>query len=134
MKTRQEVVRVENIFRGLGEVMLDGESEDETGGEERREGRGNRRTVLLIGDSNVKRLEEAMGKEAGMKESVVFAPMPGAGIERIRDRIGAMVSSVPAEEVSVVLHVGTNDRPPARPQPARPPGLAPRSSLPGSGS
>ena len=108
---QESVVPVENRFRELEEVMLDGDSEGETRGEERTGGRGKMRSVILVGDSNVKRLEAAIGKDAGVKESVTFAPFSGAGIGAIRDRIGAVVSSAPAGEVSVVLHVGTNDTP-----------------------
>ena len=116
-RSQEAVIKTENKFLGLREVSLDDGTEGgvETGvrsagrAQAVLKGRGKTRALVIVGDSNVRRLEGAMEKDSGAQVS--FSQFPGARIEHIRDRIGSVVCSESAEEVSVVLHVGTNDTP-----------------------
>ncbi|CAG0882951.1 unnamed protein product [Darwinula stevensoni] len=111
------VIETENMFHGLREVSLDEGSEGTVGAGEMSagraqamsKGRGKTRALVIVGDSNVRRLEAAMGNDSGSRVS--FIQFPGARIEHFRNKVGSVVCSESAEEVSVVLHVGTNDTP-----------------------
>ncbi|CAG0884293.1 unnamed protein product [Darwinula stevensoni] len=109
-RSQEAVIKTENKFLGLREVSLDEGTEGGVGTGVRSagqaqavlKGRGKTRALVIVGDSNVRRLEGAMEKDSGAQVS--FSQFPGARIEHIRDRIGSVVCSESAEEVSVVLH------------------------------
>ena len=116
-QSQETVTKIENRFDALREVSLDGGSEGGVGTgcrsslrhEATDKGLRKTRSVIVVGDSNVRRLEAARVKDSGSRVS--FHSFSGAGIERVRDKVGELVCSESAEEVSVVLHVGTNDTP-----------------------
>lgn len=67
------------------------------------------RSVLLTGDSNVRRFDRWAVPAGAAREKVSVACFPGAGIQDVAERIRQMVRGEAADEVLVVHHVGVND-------------------------
>ena len=77
------------------------------------------RALEVVGYSIIRRLETAILKHSAAL--LPFRQLPSAGTEHIRDKVASVVRSESTEELSVVLHVGTNAQ---RPSPALGPSFA----------
>lgn len=69
-----------------------------------------RKEVLIIGDSNVKRLDSFVsdiGREK--RKHITLVSLPGGKIMDVKEKIIRIVGSIKAEYIKLFLHVGIND-------------------------
>ena len=89
-QSQETITKIENRFDALREVSLDGGSEGGAGTgcrssprhEVANKGLSKTCPVIVVGDSNVRRLEAARVKDSGSRVS--FHSFSGAGIERVK--------------------------------------------------
>lgn len=67
---------------------------------------GNRRRVMVVGDSNVNRFKRNYLRKVSRDERVQVIPLPGKGVKEAREVIEA---AKPDESTMVIVHAGLND-------------------------
>ena len=67
------------------------------------------RSVLVIGDSNVRRLDRPMKRFLKDSSKVRVESYSGIGVDRIIDKVSTAVKNENSDKVKVIVHVGTND-------------------------
>jgi len=66
--------------------------------------------VLVIGDSNIKRLDTYVANVGkGKRDKVSLVSFSGGKIADVKERIGKIVTGMKGEKLRVYIHVGTND-------------------------
>ena len=65
--------------------------------------------VVMVGSSNVRRVENACYDEFGKSDNIVFESISGGKAEQIGCALQGAIDKCSARKVDVVLHVGCND-------------------------
>ena len=102
---------VKNKFDKLsleeGEIV----SEDETVDGRPSQGKAVSRSVLVLGDSNVRRLDGPLKKilKPEIRSKVRVESFSGIGTDRLIDKVSTELKKEKSSEVKLFVHVGTND-------------------------